>query len=81
MKNKYQILIDKMNRFNEWEEWYQQKMTVADRLKHFLILFDLGKYLPEDTIQRAREEHLKNLIEISKRLNVSRMRFENGRNR
>ena len=64
MNNPYQELLVKMNRFNEWEKQYNKNLSPDTRLDQFRELFELSSCMPEEVIQKAHDDHLKNLIEI-----------------
>ena len=66
MKNAYEMMLDKMSKFNEWERNYMKNLPVQRRLKQFSILYDLCIESQKETIERMHKEHLQNLIEMKK---------------
>ncbi|MDL1966990.1 MAG: hypothetical protein LWW97_00230 [Deltaproteobacteria bacterium] len=66
MKNPYEMMHDKMSKFNEWERNYMKNLPVQKRLEQFLILYDLSLDSSTGTVERVRKEHLQSLIETKK---------------
>ncbi len=66
MNNKYSEHLQKLEKFNRWETEYLKKLSVEKKIRQFIQLFQLQEYLPEETVRRAHEEHLANLIQIQK---------------
>ncbi len=72
MKNDYEIMIDKMSKFNEWERNYMKNLPVQKRLEQFSILYDLCIESQKETVERMHKEHLQSLIEMKKILKKAR---------
>ena len=66
MMNPYEMMHDKMSKFNEWERNYMQNLPVQKSLEQFLILYDLSLNSPKETVERMRKEHLQSLIKTKK---------------
>ncbi len=66
MKNKYTLLIEKYNRFHEWEVRYHKQIPVKEHLDRFVALCRLRKFFDADTIQKMQQEHLDALIQTEK---------------
>jgi hypothetical protein len=66
MKNDYEMMLDKMSKFNEWERNYMKNLPVQKRLEQFSILYDLCVESKKETIERMHKEHLQSLIEMKK---------------
>ena len=63
MNIKYKEYQRKLDKFNLWEEKYLKNLSVERKLWQFVQLYQLKEFLPIETVQRAHEEHLNNLIE------------------
>ena len=66
MMNPYEMMHDKMSKFNEWERNYMKNLPVQKRLEQFLILYDLSLDSSKETVEKMSKEHLQNLIEMKK---------------
>jgi hypothetical protein len=66
MMNPYEMMHDKMSKFNEWERNYMKNLPVQKRLEQFSILYDLCIESQKETIERMHNEHLQSLIETKK---------------
>jgi len=66
MMNPYEMMHDKMSKFNEWERNYMQNLPVQKSLEQFLILYDLSLDSSKETVEKMHNEHLQNLIETKK---------------
>ena len=70
MDNRFRALRKKMERFNEWEAENRKGLTAKQRLKQFLVLYDLGEMYEDDIRKKMNEEHLNALIRTSERFRV-----------
>ena len=68
MPNPYEILRQKLSRFNAWEDERLRSASPRTRLARFLLLYELGRSLDPHVIERRQEEHLQALIAGEKRL-------------
>jgi hypothetical protein len=66
MNIKYKEYQRKLDKFNLWEKIYLKNLSVERKLWQFAQLYQLKEFLPKETVQRAQEEHLNNLIETQK---------------
>jgi hypothetical protein len=76
MNRQYEMLREKMEKFNAWEAKNRRNLTLEDRLKTFLALYDLGQMHGEDVIDRVHREHLRGLVDTNKRLRDAKMKSE-----
>jgi len=77
MDKRYSMLRKKMERFNIWESCEQRKISVADRLQQFLILYDLGKLYDKNVLNTTHNKHLECLIRTNKRLRAAQIKSIN----
>ena len=77
MDKRYLMLRNKMERFNAWEAMERNKISEADRLKQFLILYDLGKLHDKNVLKQTHDRHLEGLIGISERLRAAQNKSKN----
>jgi len=68
MKSEYQEYLNRMTRFNEWEERSRSQLTVAEKLDQFLILYGLGNFVPDNVREQVHTEHVAALCQTQKRL-------------
>lgn len=58
MKNPYEIVMSKLELFNQWEVNYNRNLSLERRLEQFTELFDLGLKYQKEEIQKMHNEHL-----------------------
>ena len=80
MKKKYEMLREKMRRFNAWEAEKRRCLTPEDRMRQFFLLYNLGQFYSEDIISQVHKEHLKGLIDTNKRLRDAKIKSSKKRN-
>jgi len=68
MKKRYELLRQRMARFNAWEANERKSLTAEDCLRQFLILYDLAQFYPEDILRQTKEDHLMGLVKTNAKL-------------
>ena len=68
MKNRYQLLLEKYCRFNDWEINYNKQICAEEHLEQFAELYAIGQSMDPDVIEKLHQEHLNALIEVRMRL-------------
>jgi len=58
MKNPYEIVMTKLELFNQWEKSYNRSLSIERRLAQFTELFDLGLTYQKENIEKMHNEHL-----------------------
>jgi len=60
-----------MDRFNQWEKEENRRLSDAERIRRFLLLYDLFQYIPEERKDMLHQRHLEALIQTQKQLKVA----------
>ena len=83
MKNELQKYIERMNKYNKWEEEYKLKNTYnpEEKVKQYIELMELAyTTVPSETIEILYKEKLKRLINERKMLLKAYKKFS-GKNK
>jgi len=83
MKNELQKYIERMNKYNKWEEEYKLKnpYTPEEKVKQYIELMELAyTTVPSETIEILYKEKLKRLINERKMLLKAYKKFS-GKNK
>ena len=68
MKSEYQEYLNRMTRFNAWEEQSRSQLSIQAKLDQFLILYGLRDFVPDNVREQVHTEHVEALCQTQKRL-------------
>jgi hypothetical protein len=67
MKNELLDYRRRLSNYNRWEKMQQNTLSANQKLREFLILFNLADYMEESEIRKQQKLHLENLVAMQKR--------------
>ncbi len=72
-KTEIKSYLEKMKKFNQWEEEQDRNLTPDENLERFFALMEFGyQVYSKKQIESFREKKLASLIEINRKLNKIR---------
>lgn len=66
MNKALQSLREKMEKYNEWETEYLKNTSIDKRFEQFVMLYDIGKNIENNFLEKQHEEHLEAIIRVHK---------------